>query len=55
MNTAQANIILSLPSIGFLSYTQELVCMNSRNKFFLFIINLRIVSFSQVRFSLFPI
>ena len=43
------------PSIGFHSYSQELVYMYSCNKVFLFILNLRILSFSQVRFKLCPI
>ena len=51
----QESIILSSLIIGFHSYTQELVCVFSSNKFFLFIINLRILSFSHVRFSLRPI
>ena len=51
--STQLNIILSLLSIGFHSYTKE-VCMFSSNKFLLFIINLRILSFRPVGFSLSP-
>ena len=54
-HSTQPNIILFAICISFHSYTQELVCMFSCNKFFLFIINLRILSFSQVGFSLRPI
>ena len=53
-HSTQANIILSLLSIGFHFYTQKLVYMLISNKFFLFSINLRILSFSQVGFSLHP-
>ena len=50
--STQTNIILFLLSIAFHSYTQELVCIFHSNKFFLFIINLRILSFSQDGFNL---
>ena len=50
-HSTHANIILFPLSIGFHSYSQELVCMFSSNKFFLFVINLRISSFSQVLFN----
>ena len=52
--STQANIILSPLGIRFHSCTQELVSMFSSNKFFLFIINLSILGFSQVGFSLRP-
>ena len=53
-HSTQANIILSSLSIDFHSYTQELVCMFSSDKFFLFITQLRILSLSQVGFTLHP-